>query len=48
MSETTYAEWAIVVFFFGLMCAYAFGVGDLVVQVAVRLRVRGMETSFRK
>ena len=48
MSETTYTEWAIVVFLFGFMCAYSFAFGGLAVQVALRLRIRGKETSFRK
>ncbi len=48
MSDATYAEWAIVVFLFGFMCVYSFAFGVLVVQVALRLKNRGKDTSFHK
>lgn len=48
MNNSGYAEWAVVIFLFGLMCAYSFVFGKLAIQVLLRLRWRGRPSSYRK
>ena len=48
MTNTSYTEWAIVIFLFGLMCAYSFAFGDLAIQALLRLKGRGRPSSYRK
>ena len=48
MTNVSYLEWANVIFFFGLMCAYSFFFGDLAAQVLLRLKSRGKISSYNK
>ncbi len=48
MTNVSYMEWAVVIFLFGLMCAYSFFLGDLATQVLLRLQSRGKISSYKK
>ena len=48
MTEVDLSHWAVVTFFFGLMCGYAFLLARIVFQVALRLSKRIDRSLYRK
>ena len=48
MTEPDWARWAVVLFFFGLMCAFAFLLGSVAFQVVLRLSRRIDRSLYRK
>ena len=48
MTEVGWSHWAVVIFFFGLMCGYAFLLARIVFQVALRLSKKIDRSLYRK
>ena len=48
MSDINYAEWAVIILFFGLMCASSFVLGGGLAQAILRVRSQGERPAYRK
>ncbi|MDE2899544.1 MAG: hypothetical protein OXN15_00740 [Chloroflexota bacterium] len=48
MTDASNSEWVVVIFYFGLMCVYSFGLGLLTIQALLRLKSRDNRLSYQK
>ena len=48
MNDPSYADWVLVIFFFGVMCMSAYTLGDAVSQTVLRIKSRERRASYEK
>ena len=48
MNDLDFASWALVIFFFSLMCLFSYELGNFIIQTIFRLKGRHRRTSYEK